>query len=124
NISWGSYPNGSGLFRLMSQSTPGEANVPVTNADNIANSYLLEKGVIIYPVPTKGQLFVKLHNRLLQGNLPVQIFIWSNTGRLISNASYPASEIIELSLAGQPAGIYLVRVIAGKEVFDKKVVVN
>ncbi|HET6558536.1 MAG TPA: CotH kinase family protein [Prolixibacteraceae bacterium] len=124
NVSWGSYPNGSGLFRLMSQSTPGEANVPVTKADDITNSYLPEKGISIYPVPTKGQLFVKLHNRLLKENLPVQIFIWSNTGRLVSHGSYPASEIIELSLSHQPAGIYLVRVIAGKEVFDKKVVVN
>lgn len=124
NVSWGSYPNGSGLFSVMSQSTPGEANVPVTGAQEIVSSYIPEKGVNIYPVPTKGQLFVELHNRLLEDRLPVHIFIWSTTGRLVSNATYPASGIIELSLTNQPAGIYLVRVMTGKEVFDKKVVVN
>lgn len=124
NVSWGSYPNGTGNFKLMSQSTPGMANVPATDVEQFVNSYLPEQQVSIYPVPTKGPLFIKLHNRLLHGQLPVHIFIWSTTGRLVSNASYPAAEIIELSLAHQPAGMYLVRVMAGKEVFDKKVVVN
>lgn len=124
NVSWGSYPNGTGDFKLMRQSTPGAANMPVTGADQIVNSYLPGNEVIIYPVPTIGQLFVKLHSPLLHGQLPVQIFIWSSTGRLVSHAQYPPSEVIELSLTGQPVGIYLVRVIIGKEIFNKKVVVN
>jgi hypothetical protein len=52
----------------------------------------------------------------------VQINIYSSTGRLVSATHHRTSGIIELSLANQPEGLYLLRIITGQRVFDRKVV--
>jgi len=123
NVSWGRYPDGSLPFEFMPVSTPKAANFWVHD-DTFTDQTLLAEDVSIYPVPTHDRLFVKFNNQSKSGNVAIQINIYSSTGKLIVAMQHPASELIELSLINQPEGLYLVRIMAGGKVFDRKIVVN
>jgi len=123
NVSWGRYPDGSATFEFMPVSTPGYANIFGTVNIDYTELPLPAEDVSVYPVPTNGRLFVKFNNQIPSGGVSVQINIYSITGRLISMTRHNTSELIELSLINQPEGLYLLRIIAGDKVFDRKVVV-
>ena len=123
NVSWGRYPDGYATFENMPVSTPWAANfwepIDITSADF---SFLAED-VSIYPVPTDGHLFVKFNGAIRSGSASVQIIIYSSTGSLISMTQHHTSELIEFSLINQPEGLYLLRIITGDKVFNRRVVV-
>jgi len=124
NVSWGRFPDGSDSLKFMPVSSPMEANFWEAPVNSNARSQFMTQQVTIYPVPTDGRLFVQFNNQLIRKNEPVHILIYSNTGRLVSTTQHAAAELIELSLFNQPEGIYMVRIIKGKEIFNRKVVVN
>lgn len=122
NVSWGRYPDGSATLKFMPMSTPQAANFWQSTV-SVATLPLLSEKVIVYPNPTHGPLFVKFNQQIRSGDATVQIKLYSNTGRLVSVTQHSANELIELSLFNQPQGLYLVRIIAGTEVYDRKIVV-
>jgi hypothetical protein len=122
NVSWGRYPDGSGGFEFMPVSTPHAANFmepDITYVDEL----LLFENVIIYPIPTEGRFFVKFKESFLTGSDVVQINIFSGTGILVSATQHRTSHLIELSLSDQPEGLYLLRIIKGDEIYNKRIVV-
>ncbi|HEY3372174.1 MAG TPA: CotH kinase family protein [Prolixibacteraceae bacterium] len=124
NVSWGRYPDGSTSLLSMPMSTPRAANFWEPIAGLSPDLPTAAGGVSLYPVPTHGRLFVKFNRQMQSAGASVQINVYSNTGRLVSKTQYPAAELIELSLANQSKGLYLVRIRVGSEVFDRKIVVN
>jgi hypothetical protein len=122
NISWGRYPDGSASFEFMPFSTPLAANYWEPVVIPFTDSQLLTEDVSIYPVPTDGHLFVKFNDYIRSGSAPVQICVYSGTGRLITMTQHQPSEFIELSLENQPEGLYLVRILTADKEFERKIV--
>ena len=105
--------------------TPGSSNyiAPVdTTPDTYSHNILPEDEVMVYPVPTGGPLFVRFNEELSGMNIPVEVYVYSVTGWVISVTRQHSSELIRLSLENQPEGLYFVRVTTGERVFVKKVV--
>jgi hypothetical protein len=123
NISWGRYPDGSGSFEFMPVSTPLATNIREPVDINSFTDPSASEEILIYPVPTDGRLFIKFNDQFHTWADVVQINIYSGTGRLVSMTQHQTSDLIELSLINQPGGLYLLRIITGNEVFDRRFVV-
>jgi hypothetical protein len=124
NVSQGRYPDGSATFEFMIVSTPGYANIfnPTDIPD--VSQHNSEEDVNIYPVPTHGRLFVKFLGEIRSRSIPVQIYVYSGTGGLISLTQNLTSELIELSLENQSKGLYIIRIVTDGKEFVRKVVIN
>jgi hypothetical protein len=123
NISWGRYPDGSETLWYMPVSTPLDANFREPIIIPSTALPLLSEDISIYPNPTHGGLFVKFNAEFRSENVPVQIYVYSGTGRLISMTQHISSEFIELSLENQSKGLYLVRILTGSREFERRIVV-
>jgi hypothetical protein len=74
----------------------------------------------VYPNPTSGNLTLEMTDN--NGFSSVQIEIFSAQGNLILESSEPVAKQYNLSIANQPPGIYLVRVLRDKELGIKKII--
>ncbi|MCB0518400.1 MAG: HYR domain-containing protein [Lewinellaceae bacterium] len=83
----------------------------------------IERSVSIFPVPTSGRLFIKVE---LPGTAVVNIEILDLTGRLVLDETYEAAQgkDIVFDLTENAPGVYLVRFVAGDEVFFKRIVLS
>lgn len=122
NVSWGRYPDGSANFEFMSVSTPWYANIYDPTGIPDPSQYDSDEDFSIYPIPTHGRLFVKFHGELQSGSNPVQIYVYSGTGGLISLTQTLTSELTELSLENQSKGLYIIRIVTDRKEYIRKVV--
>jgi hypothetical protein len=74
-------------------------------------------GLFLYPNPASDLLYLKAPA------IPCKYSITSPEGRVVMNGKI-SGEIHRIDLTGVPAGIYLIRVFAGLEVFSNKIVIN
>ncbi len=123
NVAWGRYPDGSDNWEYMPVITPWAANFwePLDTTSVALSRFMAE--VNVYPVPTEGPLFIKFNETIANSDLPLEIYIYSMTGRLVSMTKHRSSEMIELSLTDDPAGLYLVQIRVGEDVFEKRIIV-
>ena len=123
NVTFGRYPDGSPVFVYTKKSTPLAANAPATGVHHIdpLNS-LTDENTTVYPVPTDGPLYIRFNNELSGRDLPVEVIVYSLTGKMVTTSQHYSSELINLSLDNQPEGLYLLRISAGEKVIVKRVV--
>lgn len=80
--------------------------------------------VSVYPNPGNGLFTIEVTNRTA-GSLGIEVY--SSNGRLIMKESYNDAKPVyteTLDLSGQPGGIYYMRIITGKTVSCRKLVIN
>jgi hypothetical protein len=92
------------------------ANVPVNSglsAENINDEDMPPSTNLfhVYPNPTPGIFTLKI-NAVTDGH-PVEVTISTLMGQPVLNEKFTGISTVKLSLADQPAGIYLVKVICG-----------
>jgi hypothetical protein len=122
NISYGRFPDGSAEFKFMPVNTPWASNFWEPEVVPFTGGTLSTDALSIYPVPTDGELFIKVNvNNNLAGD-KLLINIYSGTGRLVYVSGYHTNEIIEISLRNQPNGLYLVRINTGNKVLERRVI--
>ena len=84
---------------------PIEEEEPVVYTETFADIKLK-----IYPNPTTGLLKVEIHN--LPKGQTADIWLYAMSGQLI-NTFKNVSDAISINISNQPAGIYLMRIMAG-----------
>lgn len=81
----------------------------------------------VYPNPNTGQFQVRYYN---QGNEPATVNVYNSIGKVVYRRSITtgatAYSSINVSLPGQAAGVYVVKVISGsgKELAVKRIVIE
>ncbi len=134
DTSYGRYPDGDSIFEFLVVATPGYSNyiapvditsVDTTTADTTHDTYarnrMGEEDMMVYPVPTSGPLYVKFNEKLSLLNIPVDVYVYSMSGSIISATQQRSSKLIRLSLENQPKGLYFIRIRTGDRVFVRKV---
>ncbi|MEN8230505.1 MAG: CotH kinase family protein [Bacteroidota bacterium] len=125
NITYGRYPDGTPVFKYMTETTPVAPNIYwAVGIDPDPSASEDEMALSVYPVPTNDLLYVKLNESLSNRDLQVEVSVYSITGKKIYSSLHHPSQLISLSLGNQPAGLYLLRVSAGGQMFVKRVVVH
>lgn len=87
--------------------------VPVISPDNIFDCY---------PNPSNGRFTLRLASET--GEIPTAVYIYNLTGAEILNSAIYSGKYHEFSLEGQPAGIYLVRVLQNERSGTRKIILN
>ena len=87
-------------------------NLEVTNQGSVGVTDLSNTEFKIYPNPTQGMI------QLPQIDLE-RVEAYDATGRLVVSEQQPSTSI---DLSAQPAGLYILKMYAGKEVYSAKVV--
>ena len=74
----------------------------------------------VYPNPTSGNLTLEMNDNIEFSSIRIEIF--NAQGNLILTASEPVAQQYNLSIANQPPGVYLIRVLRDKELGIKKII--
>lgn len=74
----------------------------------------------VYPNPTSGNLTLEMNDNTEFSSIRFEIF--NAQGNLILTASEPVAQQYNLSIANQPPGVYLIRVLRDKELGIKKII--
>ena len=130
NKSFGRYPDGSTVLEYLAMPTPWASNVMTSTgpADEYRDDP--EAGMVtIFPVPTSGELFLRLHPGLLNGNQSIDqvltLSVYNISGTLVrSSEHHPSNGLVRINLTGHPSGLYLVRVHFGASYFVKRVILE
>jgi hypothetical protein len=150
NVTYGRYPDGSDHFEFMPVNTPWMSNfwepLDTTSVDESVAGISLK----IYPNPSDGRFFVLLDVSGVYGTgsdrsgvknsdmQPVregqarfsapdpeaQFSVYTITGRKVYSEQHRVADRVEISIADQPAGIYLLEVVAGGWRYVERVVVR
>jgi hypothetical protein len=75
--------------------------------------------IYLYPNPTRGEIRVRLKN--LDEAKPSVIYLYDNSGRLL-NTRTNLQEINLFDLSGFSRGIYLLKIIAGEQKTEWKII--
>ena len=80
-----------------------------------------EIGITVYPNPTTGKSFISIK---LHEDSDLNLSLRSVTGQVLTTKKIEkgAQVLHSIDLSGYPAGIYLLKVVAGNQVFEKKLV--
>jgi hypothetical protein len=89
-------------------------------AGNQRKHFWSKSGFSIYPNPTTGNLTIELTNNT--STVATVIEVYGMLGERIIREEFSGQSKLEISLALQPPGIYILRVIAGKETVTVKVI--
>jgi hypothetical protein len=73
----------------------------------------------IYPNPTNGLLKVEIYN--LPEDQMAQIWIYAMSGQLIASFK-DVSSTVNINISNQPAGMYLMKIVAGKFQTEWKII--
>ena len=90
----------------------GAFNIEVTNQGSVGVTNISETALRVFPNPTRGMI------QLPQIDLE-RVEAYDATGRLVVSQQQPSTSI---DLGAQPAGLYILKMYAGKEVYSAKVV--
>jgi lysyl endopeptidase len=95
----------------------GLAQITLDVKDHMAGTSFLK----VYPNPSRGEFMLELPS---YSGKPVSVDIFDVTGKRIYTATSRSVHPVHVSLADQPAGIYLVRVTDGQQVLKGSVVIE
>ncbi len=120
----------SGVFTSIEPEIPGEGLVwdlsdisegYIAIASNTTSANTLEaSGLIVYPNPGDGTFYIKLNTTENVQSLRVT----NIEGRVIYSKVPGTSNLIELDLQNQPAGIYFLKVICRDKEFGEKLIIQ
>ncbi len=78
-----------------------------------------EKGIIVYPNPTKGDV-----NITTQGEKINSFSLYNINGQLLLKSEKLKTKMEKLNLSNFSKGVYMIKIITDKNVYSKKVIVN
>ena len=90
----------------ISAQAPSEEKPPVVYSEVFADIQLK-----IYPNPTDGLVKVEIYN-LPEGET-AQIWVYAMSGQLLTSFK-DVSKAVDINISGQPAGVYVMRIVSGK----------
>ena len=93
---------------------PDEEEEPVVYTELFADIQLK-----IYPNPTDGLVKVEISN--LPESQKAEIWLYAMTGKLITNIKN-VSDIANINISNQPAGMYVMKIVAGKFQTEWKII--
>jgi hypothetical protein len=73
----------------------------------------------IYPNPTQGLLYIRIEN--LPPDVKAQVALYHLSGKMIT-VREDVSHSIEIDFTGQEAGIYLLKIVAGENQTEWKII--
>ncbi len=82
--------------------------------EEIAGDYTIK----VFPNPTKGLLKVSISG--LEGKMAT-VVVYTMTGKLVYNKTVGRA-LTEINLSGQPAGMYIMKVLVGQDTKEWKVI--
>jgi len=124
-ITFGYDAAGNRISRTIVFATPQPAPpAPAEDKDKeektVVHTEMLSKIELkIYPNPTEGLLKVEINN--LPEDVKANIWLYDMSGRMINFFGDVADEI-SINISNQPAGIYLMRVVAGEQRTEWKII--
>jgi hypothetical protein len=129
NKTFGRYPDGSSMLEYLAEPTPWASNLMTFTGPAYPYSKSEpQEEVTVYPVPTDGPLYIKVNRTTpdtgTDGGGLVGISVYSISGALVAGGEYDSSGVIQLSLEGQPAGLYLLRIHSGDTQHVKRVILH
>jgi hypothetical protein len=80
---------------------------------------LSEVQIKIYPNPTKGLLHIEIQN--LPPDVTAQIALYQLSGKLVT-LNRGVTYSTEIDITGQPAGTYILKIVAGEEQTEWKII--
>ena len=101
---------------LSSKSTP---DPPVEMQPVVYTEVFADIQLKIYPNPTDGLLKVEINN--LPEGQTAQIWLFAMSGQLIVSFNN-VIKAADINISGQPAGVYVMRIVAGKFRTEWKVI--
>ncbi len=78
-----------------------------------------EKGIIVYPNPTKGDV-----NITTQGEKINSYSLYNVNGQLLLKSEKLKTMSEKINLSGFSKGVYIIKIITNKNVYSKKIIVN
>ncbi len=84
----------------------------MTNDELPATNDEVQRGFRVYPNPTDGKFIVEYMGKDKPGNVKKEIF--GMKGDRVLTESFSGERRHEFTLAGRPAGIYLVRMVSDR----------
>ena len=94
------------VISSRSASAPIEEEQPIVYTEKFSDIQLK-----IYPNPTDGLLKVEINN--LPESQTAQIWIYAMSGQLITSFK-DVSSTVDVDISSQPAGLYLMNIVAGE----------
>ena len=95
--------------------------IPITLIDNTGVEELIaESNVSIYPIPTSGQLNIKLKD---YGNELIEVDIFDLTGKIVMQSKLTGNHTV-VGLENLEKGVYFLQLIVGETAHSHKIVVN
>ena len=98
-------------------------NKPEAKTDEtVPNRTASQTLVRVFPNPSTGQVNVRI-SQAVRGPADIEVYDYTGRSVLKRSAAPFGTETFQLSLAGHPDGVYVVRVTAGTHIYTSKVVV-
>ncbi len=119
DLSMARYPDGDGSWRLFDTPTPSSYNF-FLGKETLDEPF---NGLTLYPNPSTGWIMVrgwKDEPETAGGQARVSVI--NESGRVVHQQAYPAGEHFEMDLSACDPGLYLVRILVGKQCITRKVV--
>jgi PKD repeat protein len=113
---------GGYMYGYIAPSGPwcNDPSKPVTNTTGLATTLPGETLFRIYPNPTRGEFHIELLNDMAKQRWQVEIFTMQ--GLRLSSTSVEGERFYKFTMAGEPAGVYLVTVSNGDEFRTARIV--
>jgi hypothetical protein len=89
-----------------------------TNEDILIEVELANLDIRIYPNPTKGILKVEIPGI---GDIKPTLTVYNMQGKQLINKTV-SKQICTINLSGQPAGMYIMKIVNGQESLDWKII--
>jgi hypothetical protein len=98
---------------LISDSEPGEAEIPAIASDNSGEE------PVYYPNPTHGFFTIDLSMFKAEDDVLIEVF--NMHGEAVYRAQIQGSGLSEINLSGKQPGLYIIRLVSGKKVMTGKI---
>ena len=102
---------GNRISRTLVLSSRSAQTTPEENKQAVHTEVINDIQLKIYPNPTDGLLKVEIKN--LPEGQTAQIWLYAMSGKLITLLKDVSKET-SINLSGQPAGVYVMRIVSGK----------
>jgi hypothetical protein len=120
-VSYGYDASGNRISRVITLPPPSKApKAEPTDIEEVYDEVLKDFSVKIYPNPTKGELTVEIEQ--LPEDKTASLWLYSLQGKLILQRTGLQSGTERLNISNQPAGIYLMKIMAGDSQTEWKII--
>jgi uncharacterized protein YcfL len=118
-VSYGYDDAGNRISRIIVMEEPVLSAAETEGEATVYSEVLAKLQIKIYPNPTQGLLRIEIDN--LPPNVSARIALYQLSGKLVT-LQQNVTHSTEMNITGQPAGIYLLKIIAGEEQTEWKII--